>query len=198
MLDHLPNLLTLFRIACVPVVAALLSIDAQSARLAACALFAVAALTDWLDGYAARRLQRVSLLGRMLDPIADKLLVATVLLMLVAVGSIDGVSIIAALAILLREILISGVREFRAGAGLPGLPVTVLAKWKTTVQLVAFGLLMIGDQAIPGLPLHDAGIVVLWVAAVLTLVTGFEYLVGAIRQLAGARRNPPQDEKREA
>ena len=191
MLDHLPNALTLFRIACVPVVAAFLSIDAPSARLAACALFAIAALTDWLDGYAARRLQRVSLLGRMLDPIADKLLVATVLLMLVAIGSIEGLALVAALAILLREILISGVREFLAGAGLPGLPVTMLAKWKTTVQLVAFGLLIIGDGVVPGLPLHDAGIVVLWAAAVITLVTGFEYLVGAIRQLASARQGSP-------
>jgi cardiolipin synthase len=178
----LPNVLTYARIAAVPaLVACLMLIEGESGRWAAFWLFVVAAITDWLDGYLARRLEQQSTLGRMLDPIADKLIVGAALIMLVHDRTIDGVSMWAALVILCREILVSGLREFLAELNVK-VHVTALAKWKTAVQMIALACLIAGpagDKIIPGVT--EAGIALLWLAAVLTLWTGYDYLKAGIR-----------------
>jgi CDP-diacylglycerol--glycerol-3-phosphate 3-phosphatidyltransferase/cardiolipin synthase len=174
--------LTYARIAAVPaLVACLLFIEGETGRWAAFWLFVVAAITDWLDGYLARRLAQQSTLGRMLDPIADKLIVGAALIMLVHDRTIDGLSIWAAIVILCREILVSGLREFLAELNVK-VHVTALAKWKTAVQMVALAFLIAGpagDRIIPGT--STAGITLLWLAAVLTLWTGYDYLKAGIR-----------------
>jgi cardiolipin synthase len=178
----LPNVLTYARIAAVPaLVACLLLVEGDAGRWAAFWLFVGAAITDWLDGYLARRLEQQSTLGRMLDPIADKLIVGAALIMLVHDRTIDGVSIWAAIVILCREILVSGLREFLAELKVT-VHVTALAKWKTGVQMVALAVLIAGpagDRIMPGIT--TAGIGLLWLAAVLTLWTGYDYLKAGIR-----------------
>jgi CDP-diacylglycerol--glycerol-3-phosphate 3-phosphatidyltransferase len=171
----LPNLLTFARIAAVPAVVGCLIVPSAPLRAAALAIFMAAAATDWLDGYLARRMQAVSTLGRMLDPIADKLIVAAVLMMLVADATVPGVHVVAAVAILLREIFISGLREFFGGRGIV-VPVTLLAKWKTTAQLLAITVLIAwpiaGESAYM---VWTAGILLLWLAAAMTVWTGVQY-----------------------
>ena len=173
----LPNVLTYGRVAAVPLVAGLLFWPREPwARWAALVLFIAAAVTDFFDGYLARAWAQQSSLGRMLDPIADKLLVAAALLMLVADQTIAGVTIWAAIVILCREILVSGLREYLAELRVP-VPVTAVAKWKTTAQLVAIGFLIAGpagDAVLPGAT--TAGVVLLWIAALLTLYTGWDYM----------------------
>ena len=174
----LPNILTYGRLVAVPAVVALLFWPEDYwSRWFALAIFVVAAITDYLDGYLARAYAQQSVLGRMLDPIADKLLVAACLLMLVADGTIAGVwSLSAAIVILCREILVSGLREFLAELKV-SVPVSRVAKWKTTVQLVSVGFLVAGPAGETVLP-HtvEIGTVLLWVAALLTLYTGWDYL----------------------
>ena len=182
-LRHLPNALTGLRIALVPAVSALVLIDTAPARLAALVLFILASATDWLDGYAARRLGATSDVGRMLDPIADKLLVVAVLVVLIAVDRIAGLAVAAALLIMLREFLVGGVREFLAGIGAAGLPSTPLAKWKTAVQMAALVLLIIGGDVASSLPLSVIGVATLWLAAALATITGVDYVVKAGAQL---------------
>jgi cardiolipin synthase (CMP-forming) len=167
---NLANLLTYGRVAAVPVVAGLLFWPQDAtARFAALAVFVAAAITDYLDGYVARTYAQSSALGRMLDPIADKLLVAACLLMLGANGSIPGESLWAAIVILCREILVSGLREYLAELKV-GVPVSRVAKWKTAVQLVALGVLIAGPAGERVLPGNGAfGLVLLWLAAALTL-----------------------------
>lgn len=181
-LTSLPNILTYGRIAAVPVLAALLFFyDEPGARWAAFAIFVVACITDWLDGYLARIWQQQSNLGRMLDPIADKLLVGATLLMLVYTRAIGGWSIWAALIILSREILVSGLREFLAELNVK-VHVTQLAKWKTAFQFIALALILAGPAAEPVVPhITEAGIFLLWMAAILTLFTGYDYLKAGIR-----------------
>ncbi|MDX5361224.1 MAG: CDP-diacylglycerol--glycerol-3-phosphate 3-phosphatidyltransferase [Alphaproteobacteria bacterium] len=172
----LPNLLTYGRILAVPAVAVLLYWGTGPARWAALALFVAACITDYFDGYLARAWNQTSAIGRMLDPIADKLLVGAVLILLVHDGTIAGADVFAAVLILSREILVSGLREYLAGTRV-SVPVTWLAKWKTAVQMAALGLLVAGpegDRLAPGL--SNAGIAGLWVAAALTLYTGYDYL----------------------
>ncbi|ADZ69638.1 CDP-diacylglycerol--glycerol-3-phosphate 3-phosphatidyltransferase [Polymorphum gilvum] len=179
----LPNLLTYARILAVPAVTACFYFDGMTPRWIALAIFIVAAVTDFFDGYLARAWQQQSALGRMLDPIADKLLVAVCLLLLVYKGDIGGWSLIAAIIILCREILVSGLREFLAELRV-SVPVTKLAKWKTTVQLVALALLLAGpagEVILPGTTL--AGLVALWIAAMLTLYTGYDYFRAGIGHL---------------
>jgi cardiolipin synthase len=180
MLTSLPNLLTLARILAIPVVVALLFLDAAAARWGAFALFAAAAVTDWLDGKLARARGEVSPLGRFLDPIADKLLVAAVVVMLVGSGDVTGAAILAAIVILCREILVSGLREYLAEISVP-LPVSRLAKWKTAVQLVALSLLILT----PVLPAEGGllGEGLLWLSAALTLITGWDYLVRGLKHM---------------
>lgn len=183
MLKSLPNALTLLRIAIIPPLVALFYVSAPWGAWAALGLFVVAALSDYFDGWLARRLGQMSVFGRLLDPIADKMLVAAVLLMLVAAGRVEGLSVIAAVIILLREILISGLREYMAGRQAEGLPVTRLAKWKTTVQMAAIALLIIAPAVPAQVPVLAAGLIGLWLAAVLTVVTGWDYVARGLRLL---------------
>jgi cardiolipin synthase len=184
----LPNLLTYGRIAAVPVVVGLLywqSIlgGALWLRWLALAIFITAGLTDILDGYLARMWGQQSSLGRMLDPIADKLLVASCLLMLAAEKSIHGWTLLAAVIILCREILVSGLREFLAELRV-GVPVTRLAKWKTFGQLVAIGFLIAGEAGVQVLPQTiEIGIALLWLSALLTLYTGWDYMRAGVRAM---------------
>jgi cardiolipin synthase len=178
----LPNILTYGRIAAVPVlVAVLFFYDGPSASWAAFAIFVAACITDWLDGYLARIWEQQSNLGRMLDPIADKLLVGATLLTLVYTRAIDGWSIWAAVIILSREILVSGLREFLAELNVK-VHVTRLAKWKTAFQFVALAMILVGPAATAYIPgVTEMGLVILWVAAILTLFTGYDYLKAGIR-----------------
>ena len=172
----LPNILTLSRIFAVPLLAAFLWWPAWHAGYAAgFALYCLMGVTDYFDGYLARAQGTVSKLGVFLDPIADKIMIAAVILMLVANRDITGWSLIAALVILLREIMVSGLREFLGGIQV-SMPVSKLAKWKTTLQLGALGMLILAG-ALPAWPwLQPAGIAALWGAAALTLITGWDYL----------------------
>jgi len=181
-LTSLPNILTYGRIVAVPVlVACLFFSKGPEARWTAFAIFVVASITDWLDGYLARMWEQQSALGRMLDPIADKLLVGATLLMLVYDGTISGWAIWAAVIILSREILVSGLREFLAELNVK-VHVTQLAKWKTAAQLVALAMLLAGPAATHIWPsAGTAGLVILWMSALLTLFTGYDYLKAAIR-----------------
>ena len=176
----LPNLLTLSRIVTVPLLVALLWPAEQGARWTngyalAFALYCLMGITDYFDGYLARAKGTVSKLGIFLDPIADKIMVGAVILMLSATRDIAGPHIVAAMVILLREIAVSGLREFLAGLQV-SVPVSRLAKWKTTFQIIALGALILAG-AVPHFPFVQAvGIVTLWAAALLTLVTGWDYL----------------------
>jgi cardiolipin synthase len=182
----LPNILTYARIAAVPVVVALLywqSIEGGGLwlRWAALAFFVAAGVTDFFDGYLARIWGQQSSLGRMLDPIADKLLVGSSLLMLAAEEIIHGWSLLAAVIILCREILVSGLREYLAELRV-GVPVTRLAKWKTIAQMVAVGFLIAGpagDRIVYGVT--QVGIFLLWASAILTLYTGWDYMRAGLR-----------------
>jgi CDP-diacylglycerol--glycerol-3-phosphate 3-phosphatidyltransferase len=173
----LPNILTYGRLAAVPAVVGLLFWPEDLwSRWIALAIFVVAAITDYFDGYLARAYAQQSALGRMLDPIADKLLVAACLLMLVADKTIQSWALWAAIVILCREILVSGLREFLAELKV-SVPVSRVAKWKTTLQLVSVGFLIAGpagETVLPGTV--TIGIVLLWAAAILTLYTGWDYL----------------------
>lgn len=172
----LPNLLTLARIAAIPLVVASFWLDRGWAQWTAAALFFIASVTDYFDGWLARRWQQVSRLGRFLDPIADKLLVAAALLVLVADNTIGGWSLWAALVILSREILVSGLREFLAEVRV-SVPVSRLAKWKTGVQMAAIAVLLVGSAG-ERLMAHfvEIGLGLLWASAILTLYTGYDYL----------------------
>lgn len=179
----LPNLLTYGRIAAVPIVVGCLYAGEDFYRWIAVGLFVIAAVTDFLDGYLARIWAQQSPLGRMLDPIADKLLVSACLLMLSAVGTIADWSLWAAIVILCREVLVSGLREFLAELRV-SVPVTKLAKYKTTAQLVAVGFLLAGpagDKLIPGVTAIGLGL--LWFSAILTLYTGYDYFRAGLRHV---------------
>ena len=178
-----PNILTYGRLAAVPVVAGCLFWPEFAwARWLALAIFIAAGVTDFLDGYLARAWSQQSRLGQMLDPIADKLLVAAVLMMLVADHTITSYSLSAALVILCREVLVSGLREFLAELKV-SLPVTKVAKVKTTLQLVALGFLIAGpygDEIVAGVT--QTGLILLWVSALLTLYSGWDYLKAGLRE----------------
>src|SRR5271156_3069232 len=182
-LTSVPNLLTLSRILVIPVVVATFYVPGDYARWFCCALFAAAGFTDWLDGHVARRWEQQSELGRFLDPIADKLLVSATLFMLTAFGRLSTQALLPALVILCREILVSGLREYLAGLRV-GMPVSRLAKWKTSIQMVAIGFLIVGDAGPGFLPVAMIGEILLWIAASLTLVTGYDYLQAGFRHMA--------------
>jgi len=182
MLMTLPNLLTFSRILIIPVLVALLYATAPWASWLALAVFVAAALTDWLDGFFARRRRQVSPLGRFLDPIADKLLVAAVVVMLVASERVTGLVVLPALVILCREILVSGLREYLAEIQVE-MPVSRLAKWKTAVQMGALALLILGDAGPAGAALRLLGEIGLWIAGGLTVVTGWDYLSRGLRHM---------------
>jgi cardiolipin synthase (CMP-forming) len=182
----LPNLLTYGRIVAVPAIVAILFWSKDDyMRWWALGIFVVAAITDYFDGYFARAWHQYSAIGRMLDPIADKLLVAATLLMLVADETITSHSIWAAIIILSREILVSGLREFLAELRV-SLPVTRIAKWKTTAQLVAIGFLIAGpagDAILPEGWTVRIGLFLFWIAAALTLYTGLDYFISGIKHI---------------
>jgi len=177
-----PNILTYARIAAIPLMLATFYWDTTCTRWLACGLFAAAALTDFFDGYLARRFNQVSAIGRFLDPIADKLLVAALLLFLAAFDRIGPLGLIPAAIILCREILVSGLREYLAEIQI-GMPVTPLAKWKTATQLVALPVLIVGDPGLPGHAITLIGEILLWVAGLLTLMTGYTYLRAGIAHM---------------
>jgi len=185
---NIPNMLTYARILAVPLVVLCFFLEGELrssdfARWLAFAIFVVASLTDFLDGYLARIWKQTSNIGRMLDPIADKLLVASVLLLMAADGTIAGWSIWAAIIILCREILVSGLREYLAALKV-SVPVTRLAKWKTTVQLLSVGFLLAGPAADKLIPhVTQTGIVLLWASAILTLYTGYDYFRAGLKHI---------------
>lgn len=185
MLDmlSLPNLLTLSRIFAVPILVFLLWPGAKHLGVQpvpldyalAFALYCLMAITDYFDGYLARAQGAVSRLGIFLDPIADKIMIAAVILMLVFTRDIDGWHVVAALIILLREIIVSGLREFLASLQI-SVPVSQLAKWKTAFQMLAFGGIILAGALPDFVVLKFAALALLWIAAGLTLLTGWDYL----------------------
>ena len=188
----LPNLLTYGRIVAIPALVGLLFWPRDDwLRWTALAIYVIAAVTDYLDGWIARAWSQQSAIGRMLDPIADKLLVCALLLMLVADGTIRGWPLWAAIVILCREILVSGLREFLAELKV-SVPVSKVAKWKTTAQLLALGFLIAGpagDKVLPGNT--QIGIVLLWAAAALTIYTGWDYFNAGIRHMVEEDERAP-------
>jgi cardiolipin synthase len=185
MLTDLPNLLTLSRIIIIPVLIGLFYLDGDIWRWVSVVLFSSAGITDYFDGYLARRWSQISAFGRFLDPIADKLLVAAVILMLVATDRIAGWVVLPALVILCREVMVSGLREFLAQVNV-GVPVSRLAKWKTALQLIALGILIVGDAA--GDWTQWAGELGLWIAAAITIVTGYDYLSAGLKHMTPASK----------
>jgi cardiolipin synthase len=187
----IPNLLTYARILAVPVIVGCFFVEGRLqssdfARWASFWIFVVASITDYLDGYLARIWNQTSNIGRMLDPIADKLLVAAVLLLLAADQTIADWSLWAAITILCREILVSGLREYLAALKV-SVPVTRIAKWKTTIQMVAIAFLLAGpagDKIVPFI--SETGIVLLWIAAILTFYTGYDYFRAGLKHLVDA------------
>jgi cardiolipin synthase (CMP-forming) len=185
MLTDLPNVLTLSRIAAIPLMLALVAVGTPWGDLSACIVFSLAGITDYFDGKLARSRRQQSNLGRMLDPIADKLLVGATLMVLVGQHRLSAWGLYPSIVIVLREILVSGLREYLAGIRI-GLPVTRLAKWKTGFQMGALGTLLAGDTAAPliglgALPVSLIGEAMLWFAAALTLATGWDYLTAGWR-----------------
>lgn len=184
----LPNILTYARIAAVPLVVLCFFVEGRlqstdAARWAAVTIFVVASITDFFDGYLARIWKQTSNIGRMLDPIADKLLVSACLLLLAADGTIAGWALWAAIIILCREILVSGLREYLASLKV-SVPVSRLAKWKTTVQMFSIVFLLAGPAGNKVIPYAtEFGLVMLWVAAILTLWTGWDYFRAGLKHV---------------
>jgi cardiolipin synthase len=184
---NLPNLLTYARIIMVPMVAGLVIWGGALAHWLALGIFIIAAITDFFDGWLARRWQLQSSLGRMLDPIADKLLVAAALLALVGDNTIEGAHLWAAIIILCREVLVSGLREYLAELRV-SVPVTQLAKWKTTIQFIAMCFLIAGPAGDVVLPYNTLiGLSLLWMAAGLTLYTGYDYFRAGVGHMMDER-----------
>jgi cardiolipin synthase len=186
MIFNLPNNLTLFRIAIIPVIAGLMFVPHAWAAWLALFFYTAACVTDWLDGYLARKMNIISAFGRFLDPIADKLLIAILLLLFAGLGRLDGWWMLPACIIMFREVLIAGLREFLGPQNII-IHVSKLAKWKTTSQMIALGFLVVGDFGNILLP-HTIliGQILLSISAVLTFVTGWDYLrqgMGAIMKL---------------
>ena len=183
MLKMVPNWMTILRIMVAPVIAAFIWLDdVKTGYMPALTLFVLASISDFIDGWMARRLGVVSKLGAMLDPIADKVLIGTCLVSLAHVTEDGWWFILPAIIIMTREFLISGLREFMAGRSV-NMPVSVLAKWKTTLQLVAIGFL-VGAPVFPSLPMaNPIGLALLWAAAFVTAQTGFAYYRGVLEHV---------------
>ena len=182
MLSSIPNMMTLGRIITIPGIVALFYLDSPLGQWLACGLFTIAALTDFLDGYLARAWSQQSAFGRFLDPVADKLLVAATILLLAGFGQISGSTLLPAVVILCREIVVSGLREFLAGVA-TGIPVTKLSKWKTALQMVAIGFLIVGQHGPEFIPTRVIGEWCLWIAAIITLCTGYDYLRSGLKHI---------------
>ncbi len=177
----LPNLLTLSRIFSIPFIVACFYVEGYFAHLFATILFVIACLTDFFDGYLARQWKQVSAFGRFLDPVADKLLVSTILLMLSGVGIINGIHLVAAAIILAREIIVSGLRQFMAEMKVR-VPVTRYSKWKTAFQMFSITCLLFSAM-FPDMPtFRQVGLIVLWIAVIMTVFTGARYMrFGAVK-----------------
>jgi cardiolipin synthase (CMP-forming) len=191
---RLPNTLTVLRILLVPVFALAFMVPGETGRLSAFAIFCLAGISDALDGLAARKLRARSEFGRMLDPIADKILVGIALMMLVYNGVLHGIELIPALVILAREILVSGLREFLATVSV-SVPVTRVAKMKTVLQMISIGAMILGPSAEKIWPRAiDLAYALMWVAAALTVYTGFAYfragIIHAIREAHAPQPEP--------
>lgn len=183
MIRSLPNILTLSRILVIPVLVASFYADGKLSHWLAAGLFLFASITDFFDGYLARMWAVQSRLGRFLDPIADKLLVATAIIMLVRFGGIGTYDVVAAVAILCREILVSGLREYLAELRV-SLPVSKLGKIKTAVQMTALFLLLLGEKG-SGIELTEpVGRIALWIAAILTVISGYAYLKAGLKHIS--------------
>ena len=191
MITTLPNLLTLLRIVMIVPLVGAFFLAGDFANWVALAVFVLAAITDFFDGYLARARNEMSEFGRFLDPVADKLLVAAALFMLAAFDRITAWTIIPALIILCREFMISGLREYLAGHEFV-LRVSRLAKWKTTIQMVAIGILLVGDAGPDPIPVRLIGEIGLWLAAALTAVTGYDYMRVGFRHMTD-RAAPPSE-----
>lgn len=184
MLTNLPNLLTLSRIGAIPLLIFTFYMESPLGNWLGLAVLTYAGITDFFDGYVARALSQQSQLGKFLDPIADKLLVGSLLVMLVAFNRIPGIAVLPAVVILCREILVSGLREFLAGVKI-SVPVSRLSQWKTTLQMLMLGFLLVG----PAGPMFgpwtttQIGVAGLWLAAVLTIFTGYDYLRAGLRHV---------------
>ena len=189
MLTNLPNLLTASRIVVIPLLVAAFYLPLGYSQWIGCGLFVLAGITDWLDGHFARRWDQQSEIGRFLDPLADKLLVSAALFMLAASARISSWTILPALVILCREILVSGLREYLAGLRVR-VPVSRLAKWKTAIQMTAIGVLLVGRAGPPPIPVQAIGEFLLWVAALLTLVTGYDYLQAGLHHMTDEPGRP--------
>lgn len=189
MILNLPNCLTLFRIAIIPVVALLMCIPEAWAAWGALFFYTLACVTDWFDGYLARKMNITSAFGRFLDPIADKLLIAILLLMFAGLGRLDGWWLLPAAMIMFREVLIAGLREFLGPQNIV-IHVSKLAKWKTTAQMISMGFLVVGHFGNPVLPdTMLVGQVLLTLAAILTIITGYEYLVQGMKAIIQLERD---------
>lgn len=173
---NIPNLLTLARILTLPLLLWMIYQNSSDWALWAFALYVASAITDFFDGYLARKLNQTSAFGAFIDPIADKIFVLGVLLVLVDLATINGLWLIAVLIIVVRELLVSGLREFLGPYNVK-LPVTKLAKWKTTIQMVALSLLILAPSLDIALL---SGKITLFIAAFLTLITGWQYLKGGL------------------
>lgn len=189
----LPNLLTISRILVIPVIFLSIYIHTPVWSMFAAVLFIIASITDYFDGYLARSRNETSAFGRLLDPIADKLLVASALIVILADNMVHPINFIPVIVILCREILVSGLREFLAEVHV-GMPVTRLAKWKTGFQMTALSMILVGYM------FHDLGVILLWIAAVLTFVTGYQYFEKSLDYVKSveADKNPKLAEVKEA
>ena len=182
MLTSFPNMLTLSRIGAIPLIIATFYIESYLGNWIGLAVLVYAGATDFFDGFVARVMAQQSALGKFLDPIADKLLVGSLLVMLVAFDRIPGIAVLPAIVILCREILVSGLREFLAGVKI-SMPVSRLSQWKTALQMIVLGILLVG----PAGPMFgrfsttEIGVTGLWIAALLTLITGYDYLRAGLR-----------------
>jgi len=180
MLSRLSNILTLARILVIPIIVMLIYMKGPLSGWIAFILFCLAGMTDYFDGYFARIRKEISKLGIFLDPIADKLLIASVILILTSKEIISDFEIIPAMIILSREIAVSGLREFLAKIKV-SVPVSKIAKFKTVIQLIALGFLILSEGGITFLPILLFGNIALWLAALLTLYTGYDYLKSGLK-----------------
>lgn len=182
-MQHLPNILTFIRMALIPIIIGLFFISTAWAAWTALTLYTVACITDFLDGWIARKFNVTSPMGTFLDPISDKIFIASLLIVLADFDRIDGIYSIPAIIILMREFLVSGLREFLGPKNIQ-LPVSKLAKWKTTVQMIALGFLVVGDYGNVVLP-HTLvyGHILITIAAILTVMTGWRYVCEGIKHI---------------
>jgi cardiolipin synthase len=184
MIFNLPNNLTILRIALIPFIAGLMFVPSFWTAWAALGLYTIACVTDWLDGYLARKMEIISAFGRFLDPIADKLLIAILLLLFAGLGRIEGWWLIPASVIMFREVMIAGLREFLGPQNII-IHVSKLAKWKTTSQMIALGFLVVGVYG--DWLVHDTlliGQILLSISAILTAVTGWDYMKQGFKAIA--------------